>query len=246
MSAVLASRNRDKKPHEIGDVGVEVRVYVSNSLRDTVYEDGVIRNVLTQNVHHIPDFRAYGDSSGGDPGAISHIQFAFDTFDATKNVLFDGGAVPPLTGYMRFRNQTNLPRVANFDLYRLGDSACVGGIGDPTYNACRVDNDTAGNPVRVAMPRVIWTSPADESIQTGSVTLTVATVAPTVEFYSATQLLATVTPCGGSATYTCNMDGTAPSCWGTRSPQRRAYFWAEATAADGGENITRVLRLRRS
>lgn len=123
-------------------------------------------------------------------------------------------------------------------------------ITDTAYNALRNDNDTDGV-TEPPTPRLRWVAPtpADDAVASGGITLAVETNAPSVKFYMANNLLATVPVVNGRATHTCNMSST---CWGTRPAARRAYFWAEAmlpnTTPDGllpdGTNTSRVLRVR--
>ncbi|MGH2396325.1 MAG: G8 domain-containing protein, partial [bacterium] len=208
-----------------GAAGIKVGNYVAESTTDTVYEDGVVRNVAVNARHSV------------DPsvGAISWVQFARIVWDPARGVSFDGSAVPPNGSHFRFRDQRNLPRASNFALYRVGDpGAPRGALLDPEYNALRVDNDTQGT--RPRPPRVVWSTPApaDESLAAGSITLAVRTDASEVEFYQANQSLGRVRVLGGYATLTVNM---------ANHPRRRAYFWALAYGSNGAVNASRVLRV---
>ncbi|MGH2397677.1 MAG: hypothetical protein ACRDFW_11980, partial [bacterium] len=201
--------------------GIEVGKYVFDSERDTLYEDGVVRNVSV-NVRH-----GFAD----DPGTVSWVQFARVAWDAGKGVVFGVGSNPPNGSYFRFREQRNLPRASNFTLRRISDPQASGAT-DNEYNARRVDNDTQGTVART--PRIAWSSPADESVATGSITLTVQSEASEVEFYQANRSLGRVRVLGGFATLNFNM---------ASHPHRRAYFWAAAYGSNGAVNATRVFRV---
>ncbi len=204
-------------------LGIEVDRYTFPSTRDTVYEDGVVRNVTT-NVAH-------GRST--EAGGISLIQFARVVWDAARGVSFDGSAVPPNGGLLRFRDQRNLPRASNFTLYRIGDPGAPPTARlDSEYNALRVDNDTYGT--RPRTPRVQWSAPADETLATGTIMLTVETDASEVEFFQANQSLGRVGVVRGYASVGFNMHN---------HPRRRAYFWALARGSNGAESASRVIRV---
>jgi|GEM_PF-5085784 len=216
------------------DIGIQISSYRHASTTDSVYEDGVLRNIRQQNWQH---------EQTEDVGARSLV--VFNRISWVTNVLarFNGGGTPPNNSYIRMRGQTGLPRAANFTLYRTGDPAAPGGtVQDSALNALRVDNDTAGTRPQAPRVRFVSPTPADDSVATGSITLTVETNASSVEFYTGNRVMATVTPTNGRASFTCNM---ATSCWVGRSPQRRAYFWVEAEGSSGAVNTSRVLRVRR-
>jgi len=204
--------------------GIEIRNYVSPSTSDSVYEDGVVRNVQV-NARHLP-----GTSTSG---VVSWIQFARISWDPARPIQFGSGAIPPVGSRLRFRGQTGLQRSANFTLYRLNDPNVPGSITDLEYNARRVDNDSAGT--RPRPPRVRLVTP-DDVVTTGVIRLEVETDAPQVDFYQANHLLARVAPVGGRASLDFDM---------STFPRRRAYFWALATGTNGAVNTSRVIRVRR-
>jgi hypothetical protein len=206
-----------------GTTGIRVGTYFSDSNSDSVYEDGVVRGVAT-NLAHIQT------SSSGE---TSWVQFARIRWDAGRPIRFGPSNVPPLGSRFRIRQQTGLSRPSDFTLYRRDDSGAPGSkILDLEFNALRWDNDAQGT--RGRAPRIAWAgSLADDSVATGSVTLTVQTDASEVEFYQANHSLGRAQVTGGFATMTFNMGG---------HPRRRAYFWA-AAARNGALSTTRVLRL---
>lgn len=207
-----------------GAVGIEIGYHTVRNPAESIYEDGVVRNVAL-NLRH---------EQNPDVGRPSLIQFARVTWDAARRILFDGSGVPPAGSWFRIRQQRGLPRVANFTLYRRDDpNAPAGAVLDTEYNARRVDNDTVGT--RPPAPRVFLRSPADDTIEAGNVTLVVDTNATSVEFFEANRPLATVPVVSGRATLVYDM---------SRHPYRRAYFWAQASA-DGVVGTSRVLRIRK-
>jgi len=207
-----------------GGVGIEVRNYTGDSTSDSVYEDGVVRNVAT-NVRHAPLNAA---------GSISWVQFARVAFDPTRPVLFGPSAVPPPGSRLRFRQQSGLQRAANFTLFRLGDTnAPAGAVADGEYNALRLDNDTTGT--RPRPPRVRIVTP-DDQVATGIVRLEVETDAAEVEFYLANRSLGRVAAAGGRAALDFDM---------STYPNRRVYFWAQVTGVGGIVNTSRVIRVRK-
>ncbi len=202
-------------------IGIQVGRYATASTVDTVYEDGVVRNIA-DNLRH---------EQSPDVGRTSWIQLVRVAWHSARRVLFDGSGVPPVGSRIRFRDQSGLSRPANFTLFHRDDST---GAMDTEYNARRVDNDTSGT--RPATPRVRLTAPADETIATGSITLTAESNGASVRFYQANRVLATVQVSSGRATHTFNM---------AQHPYRRAYFWALATGQNGATNASRVIRVNK-
>lgn len=205
-----------------GTLGVRVGSYATTSSSDSFYEDGVVRNVAANAVHVQETV----------PGERSWVQFARIQWDAQRGITFGPGATPPLGSRFRIRGQSGLSRPSDFTLYRREDTGAPGNkVLDAEYNALRWDNDAQGT--RPRPPRVAWQGPADESVATGSVMLTVQTDATEVEFYQANRSLGRVAVAGGFATVTFNM---------ANHPRRRAYFWAAATRG-GAVSATRVIRV---
>jgi len=209
-----------------GTTGIRVGTYFADSRGDSVYEDGIVRGVAT-NLAHIQTSAS---------GETSWVQFARIRWDAGRPIRFGPSSVPPLGSRFRIRQQTGLSRPSDFTLYRRDDSGAPGSkVMDLEFNALRWDNDTQGT--RARAPRIAWAgSLADDSVATGSITLTVQTDATEVEFYQANRSLGRVQVTGGFATMTFNMGG---------HPRRRAYFWA-AAARNGTMSTTRVLRLMKN
>lgn len=209
----------------LGSIGIEVRRYGNSSTADSVYEDGVVRNV-TVNVRHEPL---------ADP-STNHIwvQLARIVWQTGAGVRFENRSHVPFGSRLRFRVQQALNRVANFTLYRRDDpNAPREAVLDEEYNALRVDNDVEGT--RSRPPRVRLVTPSDDVVANGSVTLVAESDASVVEFYQANHLLARAPVINGRATFTFNM---------SQHPNRRGYFWAEAER-DGVVNVSRVIRVRK-
>ncbi|MDR7523573.1 MAG: G8 domain-containing protein [Armatimonadota bacterium] len=205
-------------------IGIEIGAHTARTPVEIVYEEGVVRSVAVGLRHE----------QSVDAGQRSIAQFVRLSWNAIRGILFDGSAVPPAGSWFRIRQQRGLPRATDFTLYRRDDpNAPAGAVLDTEYNALRVDNDPTGT--RPAVPRVFLRSPADETIESGSVTLVVDTNATSVQFFEANRLLATVPVVGGRATLVYDM---------SRHPYRRAYFWAQASA-NGVVGTSRVLRIRK-
>lgn len=205
--------------------GIQIGRYATASTTDTVYEDGVVRNV-TENLRH---------EESPDVGRASWVQFVRVAWASARRVLFDGSGVPPVGSLVRFRQQSGLSRPANFTLFHRNDSAAPSGnVLDTEYNARRLDNDTAGT--RPQTPRVRLSAPSDDAVASGSITLVAESSGTSVRFYLANRVLATVPVVSGRATYTFNMSA---------HPYRRAYFWALATGQNGATNASRVIRVNR-
>lgn len=211
----------------VGATGIEVQSYVAASSFDSVYEDGVVRNVTAFNVRHTQDRNGAGERSS--------VQFARVQFSPNRGIWFGGADVPPPGSQLRFRQQRGLSRPSDFTLYRRDDGGVLGAAAtDAEYNARRVDNDAAET--RPQTPRVRWSAPNDDIVATGTVTLTVETNAAEVEFFQANQRIERVRTIRGFASMSFNMGSY---------PQRRAYFWALGIGTNGTVNASRVLRVRR-
>ncbi len=210
-----------------GAVGIETRRYGFPSETDSVYEDGVIRNVA-ENWRHDPRM-----DSGTNRSWVQLVRIAFSPSGALR--FGDLTNAPPPTSRARFRQQSGLPRPSNFTLYRRDETPVPAGAGlDAAYNALRVDNDTAGTRPRPSRVRLV--TPSDDATAPGMVRLTVQTDATQVDFYQAHHFLGRVAVVGGSASLDVNM---------AQHPNRRAYFWALTTSANGAVHTSRVIRLRR-
>ncbi len=209
----------------VGEVGIEVQSYTAASQHDSIYEDGIVRNVRSYNLRHTQERNGSGETSRVQ---LSRVQFA-----SGRGVWFGGAEVPPVGAQLRFRQQRGLARPADFTLFHRSDGA-AGGVMDSEYNARRRDNDTAG--ARAQTPRVRWSAPNDDITSNGTVMLTVETNAAEVEFYQANHRLERVRTVRGFASMSFNMGN---------HPQRRAYFWALGIGSNGSVNASRVLRVRR-
>jgi hypothetical protein len=208
-------------------VGVRIGTYRHETTQYSVYEDGLVRSVGV-NVEH---------EQTPDVGSTSHVQFDRVRWQSGVGVRFGTSGTPAVGSDVRLRTQQGLTTclggcTTNMTLYRLNQSG-IPGIRDTNFSAIRVDGDTLGT--RPARPRVRLLN-ADNSVATGTVTLTAESDASEVAFHNGHQFLGRASVSGGRATLTVNL-----ATW----PHRRAYFWAQASGSGGVDNASRVVRVSR-
>lgn len=241
-----------------GAFGVRILRYVLDSVVDSYYRDGVVRNVASGQT-------AVGhDPTGGVAGSLIFAQFARVTWSNISGtlLLFGPGPPPPVGSHLRIRNATGLASLGHgtdFTIYRQDDPA------NPGVFAANVNGDVdtpdTANTVPLTPRCFLTISTGDDGLEPVAnaqgqriVTLTVATRDATafarpdahvVDFYldNDSQLLASVVPdASGVATFQYNV---------AAFPHRRPYFFARARYTSGPNasvegTASRVLRVRRA
>lgn len=205
-----------------GAEGIHVGRYGPASTRDSVYEDGVVRNIAVN---------ALTDRTP-DTGRRTWVQFARIAWQPGGTINYTSPAIP-LESHWRIRNQQGLTYPANFTLYRTDEPSVACPI-DTSLNAKRCDNDAAET--RPAPARVRIVAPGDDGVFAGMVTVVVESSAPTVGLWEANRFLGSAATVNGRATFSFNM---------ANHPYRRAYLWA-SSRVNGAVNTSRVIRIRKS